>query len=745
MKTRNVLFVPLLFAGQALFAQTDSTKIGTSSAEPVSDSTAANVFEMSLEDLMDVKVVSASKKAESTFEAPLSIGSVSKDEIKRAGATSIPEALRLIPGLIVRETSNGNYDVHIRGFTNLPPASVLSNATNSTILVMIDSRPVYNYFSGGTFWETLPVDLNDVERIEVVRGPSSALYGPNAANGVINIITRHAQKEGVYSVANIQRGTYSTFISNASVGYKKDKFDLIVSGNYQNRNRFESDYYSWLKGNKVPLDSVQVAYPLGPMTDVNRKPNTDERYPDPSLSLAKYGYNAFANYAVNPNASIGLAVGGQQSTAQVAYIENLATPLSFRTSSTNYADLRGKLYGLTAQVAVQGGKQNASKGYNGYEYDFHTIDALAEYDINFLKYFSVKPGINYRTATYDDSKYTDISQQNGFINGSRTLDNAALSIRGEFDSKSFVKLIAAARYDKYNYPSDGYLSYQLGANFKVNDRNLIRGVLSRSYRGPTMYDTYNSQSIYVLDVPIEVVPGLYRNFPAYAQTRGNKELNLQKIFMAELGYRLKATDFLHFDLELFYQTSENYSISTNTKQIFVQGRIIIPQAVQNISLKAEQTGGTLGLNFLYGKFQFKPSITVQQTFLTKVPVDRDSATVNTNTYDDKSSSSAPSWYGSAYLNYQLHPKLNINLNAYYYGAYTYVNIYNTLGSTPEAKANGISNISEKVLLSAKVGYKIIDNLELFVSGRNLLNATSQEFANTDVTKFMFLGGANFEF
>jgi len=742
MKKRNVIFVPILLAGSSLFAQVDSTKTSGVATEPAADSTAANVFEMSLEDLMDVKVVSASKKAESTFEAPLSIGSVSKEDIKKSGATSIPEALRLIPGLIVRETSNGNYDVHIRGFADLPPASILSAATNSTILVMIDNRPVYNYFSGGTFWETLPVDLNDVERIEVVRGPSSALYGPNAANGVINIITRRATKEGIYSVANIQRGTTGTFISNASVGFKKDKFDFIVSGNYQNRNRFEDNYYSWLQGKKVPLDSVQVSYPKGPMADANRKPNTDERYPDPSLSLSKYGYNAFANYTFNSNANLGLAVGGQQSSAQVAYIENLATPLTFRTSSTNYADLKGKFHGLTAQAAIQGGTQNACKGYNAYAYDFMTIDALAEYDINFLKYFTVKPGVNYRTATYDDSKYSNIEKKSGFINGSRTLDNIALSGRAEF-SKGFLKLIAAARYDKYNYPSDGYVSYQFAGNFKINDRNLVRAVYSRSFRGPTMYDTYNSQSLYVLDQ----TAGPF-TFPVYAETKGNKNLKLQQVNMVELGYRLKATDFLHFDLEGFYQTSENYSTSLSTPNK-IEGmpptKATTYQVIENISLKAEQTGGTIGINFLYNKLQFKPSVTVQQTFLSKVPVGRDSATANVNTTDDKSNSSSPSWFGGASLNYQVHSKLNLNVSAYYYGQYTYVNIYNTLGSTPEAKANGIVNISDKCLVNLRIGYKVIENLDLFVSFRNIMNNQAQEFANTDKSNILVSGGANFEF
>src|SRR5687767_5551865 len=80
-------------------------------------------FDMSLEELMNIEIVSASKKSESLFDASLSASVLSSDEIRNAGATSIMEALRLIPGLIVRESSNGNYDVHIRGLDNVPPNS----------------------------------------------------------------------------------------------------------------------------------------------------------------------------------------------------------------------------------------------------------------------------------------------------------------------------------------------------------------------------------------------------------------------------------------------------------------------------------------------------------------------------------------------------------------------------------------------------------------------------------------------
>jgi iron complex outermembrane recepter protein len=154
----------------------------------------SDMYEMLAGDLLNQNVTIASKKSEKLFYAPLSTSLVTKEDILRAGCTSIAEALRLVPGLAVFEQSNGNYDVHLRGGSNVQRNSLFSVAGNTTTLVMIDNRPTYNYYLGGTFWETLPIDLNDVERIELVRGPTSAMYGPNAVSGVINIITRNAKE-----------------------------------------------------------------------------------------------------------------------------------------------------------------------------------------------------------------------------------------------------------------------------------------------------------------------------------------------------------------------------------------------------------------------------------------------------------------------------------------------------------------------------------------------------------------------
>src|SRR3989442_9575314 len=112
----------------------------------------SSLLRLSIENLMNIPIYSASKVAESTFDAPLSSSVVTKEQIKRSGCTSIMEALRMVPGVIVREQTNGNYDIHIRGLDNIPPNAGLLFFTSSTTLVMIDNYPVYNYLHGGTFW-----------------------------------------------------------------------------------------------------------------------------------------------------------------------------------------------------------------------------------------------------------------------------------------------------------------------------------------------------------------------------------------------------------------------------------------------------------------------------------------------------------------------------------------------------------------------------------------------------------------
>ena len=149
------------------------------SAKPV-DLTA-----ISIEDLMNIQVTSASKKAESLSAAPAAIFVITGEDIRRGGFSSVPDALRTVPGLYVVQQSSHVWLVTARGF---------SNEFNDKMLVLVDGRLVYSPTFGGVFWDVQDPPLEDIDRIEVIRGPAGTLWGADAMNGVINIITKEAAK-----------------------------------------------------------------------------------------------------------------------------------------------------------------------------------------------------------------------------------------------------------------------------------------------------------------------------------------------------------------------------------------------------------------------------------------------------------------------------------------------------------------------------------------------------------------------
>ena len=141
------------------------------------------LMDLSLEDLVDIQVFSVSRKAQRLGDTAAAVTVLTHEDIRRSGARSVPEALRLVPGVQVAQIGAGRWAVSVRGF---------NSRFASKLLVQIDGRSMYSPMFSGVFWNALNLMMEDVERIEVVRGPGASLWGANAVNGVINIVTRNA-------------------------------------------------------------------------------------------------------------------------------------------------------------------------------------------------------------------------------------------------------------------------------------------------------------------------------------------------------------------------------------------------------------------------------------------------------------------------------------------------------------------------------------------------------------------------
>ena len=168
---------------------------------------AANLADMSFEELANIQITSVSKKAERLADAAASVFVITAEDIRSSGATSLPEALRLAPNLQVAQSSTGNYAISARG------SNGSNNSGPNKLLVLIDGRSVYTPLYSGVFWDVQDVMLEDVERIEVISGPGGTLWGVNAVNGVINVISRSAKNTagGLVAVGGGSRGADTAF------------------------------------------------------------------------------------------------------------------------------------------------------------------------------------------------------------------------------------------------------------------------------------------------------------------------------------------------------------------------------------------------------------------------------------------------------------------------------------------------------------------------------------------------------
>jgi iron complex outermembrane receptor protein len=167
-----------LLAGEA-FGQS-SQPMPRSTAQPAAQ---RDLSQLTIEDLMNIEVTSVSKKEQKMSRAAAAIFVITPDEISRSGATNIPDLLRMVPGLDVSQINANNWAVSARGF---------NRQFENKLLVLIDGRAVYTPLDGGVNWDTQDVPLEDIDRIEVIRGPGATLWGANAVNGVINILTKKA-------------------------------------------------------------------------------------------------------------------------------------------------------------------------------------------------------------------------------------------------------------------------------------------------------------------------------------------------------------------------------------------------------------------------------------------------------------------------------------------------------------------------------------------------------------------------
>jgi iron complex outermembrane receptor protein len=208
------VLVACLLAGPALHAQAPDPQL------------AQNLKRLSIDELTQLDITTASRRVEPLAQVASAVSVIRGEDIRRAGISNLAEALRLADGLEVARADNGTWAISARGF---------NITTANKLLVLIDGRTVYSPLFAGTFWSAQDVPLPNIDRIEVIRGPGGAVWGANAVNGIVNIITKSAaDTKGLQTV--LAAGTEERAIATVQYGGGGQRFDYRVYGKYRARD-----------------------------------------------------------------------------------------------------------------------------------------------------------------------------------------------------------------------------------------------------------------------------------------------------------------------------------------------------------------------------------------------------------------------------------------------------------------------------------------------------------------------------
>lgn len=447
------------------------------------------IKKLSLKELLNIEVTTVSRKETTVGQSPAAIFVITQEMIRRSGATTIPELFRMVPGMDVARIDSHRWAVSIRGF---------NQEFANKLLVLSDGRAVYTPLTSGVFWEMQDTVLEDIERIEVVRGPSAALWGANAVNGVINIISKSA----------------------------KDTQGLLVSGGYGSENPgFGSVRY----GGKLAEDVFYRVYAKGLSLGDTKFPDgtsaQDAWHQQRGGLRIDWGQEGDNRFTVQGDVAYG--------EPQELYIPAGATnPVSGKLPFFG-ANLLGRwthTLGVDSDFTVQAYYDHIDRDGPTASFLSDTFDLDFQYRFPWGNRHAITWGLGYRYTTdnvmfqppvFFEPQHRDLHLATAFVQDEIQLvkDRLALTLGSQFQYYSFTGL-------------DWQPTVRL--KWTPTPRQTVWAAVSRALRTPSRADN----------------DGLVQT--SFTTRLANRDLHPEEVMAYEVGYRAQVHERLTLDLTAFY-------------------------------------------------------------------------------------------------------------------------------------------------------------------------------------------------
>ncbi len=447
---------------------------------------------MSLIELMDVEIFNpsgslAARKVQKLNETPAALFVLTQEDIRRAGITSIPEALRMVPGLQVARIHSSQWAINARG---------LNEQFASKLLVMIDGRTVYSPLRSQVNWDVQGTLIEDIERIEVIRGPGASLWGANAVNGVINIITKSAKDtQGTLITSSFGKGEEQNILGIRHGGKLGEDGHYRVYGKFYEHDSFVNDNWQ-MKRAGFDMDWAASE--------------------NDNLSLQAEIYDG----------SIKLNTSSFTIPAEQINTTNIVSGLHLLSRWQHKMD-SGEIILQSYYNRLKRDETYWQSTYNIYDVDFQHRSELSD-----KHEFLWGLGFRYTDSLINGSNYLT------YIPNHRTDNLFSAFVQSEFLITEDLRLVVGSKFEHNDYT--GFeVQPTIRMLWNINDKHSMWAAVSRAVRTPARIDE---------DLQINII------IPNSAKLRilGNPNVNSEELIAYELGYRFNPTKNLLIDASLFY-------------------------------------------------------------------------------------------------------------------------------------------------------------------------------------------------